>query len=47
MLFTFNLEPQKSWVNFSFKFEGIEKNEEYIEKEDEYDNKPPFLRASL
>lgn len=38
------LKQEHSWVNFSYKFSSITENEEYIEREDEFDVNPDDLK---
>lgn len=38
-LFVLETPRQYYWENFSYRFKGLEKNSQYIEREDEFDVK--------
>lgn len=38
-ILNYNLQHSQYWVNYGFKFTGLEQNEEYVEREDEFDKK--------
>lgn len=39
-LFALEVKQDSYWAKLGFRFVGLEKNEEYVEREDEFDEKP-------
>lgn len=35
--YDFQVKRNYYWVNYAYKFEGLERNEEYLEKDEEFD----------
>lgn len=39
-MFTLQCPQPHYWENFSYRFKGLEKNSQYLEREDEFDSTP-------